>query len=283
MDERRLEDAPATGVGEGDAVAPPPEDASDEGSTLDEPGEAAADRWPAPRDGAPGAWQLHEPYSGWAAQPRAAGPAAGVGYAEFGLRLAGFAIDLALVWVGTSILANFVLPAIRELMGGSTASSGEPEMVGITIIGLLLLVAMAYSVTVLRGSPGQLAIGLATVGGGRGARLPGIVAVVRELLLFGPAFVVPLLNVIVSFFVSDQDLASALTTWLPIAFLAWYLLLALTSLLSRRGQGLHDLAVGSVVIREVGGVDDDDEDAEDAEDAEDGADAVGVAAAEQGG
>lgn len=287
MDERRLEDEPGTEAAEtSSAPARPGPAAADTGAAdteaaaagaadagaadaeaaPDEMSEAAAGRWPATRDGSPGAWQLHEPYSGWAAQPRAPGPAAGVGYAEFGLRLAGFSIDLALVWVGTSIVANFVLPAIRELMGGSNASSGEPEMVGIALIGVLLLLAAAYSVTVLRGTPGQLAMGLATLGGGRGARLPGIVALVRELLLFGPAFVVPLLSVIVSYFVTDQDLAAALTTWLPIAFLAWYLLLAIIALASPRGQGLHDLLVGSVVIREVS--EDDREDEDEDEDAE---------------
>ncbi|MGZ6343685.1 MAG: RDD family protein [Candidatus Limnocylindrales bacterium] len=209
--------------------------------------------WPAPEDGSPGAWQLREPLRRAAGEPRAGSPAPGVVYAEFGLRLVAFAIDLALVWVGTSIVAAFTLPAIRSLLRPADATTTDtvPETVGVALIAIVLLSGAAYSLAVLRGSPGQLAMGLATLGRGRGGQLPLVVAAVRQLLLYGPVFLVPLLGVLAPLFTSDQDMLAAVETWLPLGFLAWYLLLAVTALASPRGQGLHDLVVGSVVVREV--------------------------------
>ncbi len=212
---------------------------------------ATGDGWPAPADGTAGAWQLHEAFGRGAGAPRAVGPAEGVAHAEFGLRAVAFAFDLTLVWAGTSIGAAFLLPVSRQLLGSADGSTRTADAVTVTLIGVALLAAAAYSMAVLRGSPGQLALGLATVGRRRGGALPVLVAAVRQLVLLGPGFLVPVVGVFVPLVVSDQDLYAALAVWLPLVGLAWYVLLAFSALASARGQGLHDLLVGSLVIREV--------------------------------
>jgi hypothetical protein len=250
---------PAAGTGPDEGAGPQADTGPDEGEAPgpDEGGEPTLEyEWPSGPDGAPGAWQLAEAFGRLAGAPSDVGPARGVVYAEFGLRAAAFALDFALVSVISGFVNQRLGSALQDLLNQQSGLSGTAEayVLLLTILGLvtgaLLLIAFSYVLVVLRATPGQLALGLATLRR-RDGRVLGIgAALVRTVLLFGPLEVL-------AYYPTGQGLydstsiAQHVGDVLPAVAALWYLALALSVFGDRRGRGVHDLAAGSVVIREV--------------------------------
>ena len=149
------------------------------------------------------------------------------------------------VFIGAVVLAVVVGPTVRF---GSDVSGSDPLATtdrGMVIISVLVSTSLsaAYSVVpwlVWGASPGQLVLGLRVRSDDAGALTPAQ-AVTRWLLLFPPVGAVAALADV-------PNLAALLWGSTPI----WYVLLLLTTIRNRRGQGLHDRLAGTIVgLREV--------------------------------
>jgi len=217
-------------------------------------------RWP--DADAPGweAWRSFQPSSGWAGKPPAAGPAPGVAYAEFGLRAAAFAIDAGLVVLINNLVAGYAERLITGLLGYSDPVGIFTDLLAISLVTAVVLVAAsAYAITVLRATPGQLAVGLVTLAGADGHVVPFRRAVVRQLVLFGPLGLIPIASALASLLVTTAfavDIGPGLSGsnwpyWILPAAAVWYVVLALSAIRDPRGRGFHDRLADSVVVRKA--------------------------------
>jgi hypothetical protein len=95
-----------------------------------------------------------------------------------------------------------------------------------------------YTWTAWRASPGQRALGLATVNANDGATLTWSQATMRWGFLFGPA----ILNTIF-----DTQIGGALGALVGLVVLGYYIYLLYTTAIDPKNQGFHDKQAGSLV------------------------------------
>ncbi|HEY8643093.1 MAG TPA: RDD family protein, partial [Candidatus Dormibacteraeota bacterium] len=160
---------------------------------------------------------------GYAPSPRAAAPA--LPYAGFGRRLVAFLLDLVIglgAWVAVVAIITFVLAGVLLSVGGQTVNTfpeAIPGWVNLSYYGLGLVMTWLYY-TLAEASRWQGTVGKRTLGiqvtDGQGARISWLRANARYW-----AKVLSFLIVGVGF--------------LMIAF-------------TERGQGLHDMVAGTLVI-----------------------------------
>jgi uncharacterized RDD family membrane protein YckC len=165
--------------------------------------------------------EFREP--GYAPAPRAAAPA--LPYAGFGRRLVAFLLDLVIglgAWVAVVAIITFVLAGVLLSVGGQTVNTfpeAIPGWVNLSYYGLGLVMTWLYY-TLAEASRWQGTVGKRTLGiqvtDGQGARISWLRANARYW-----AKVLSFLIVGVGF--------------LMIAF-------------TERGQGLHDMVAGTLVI-----------------------------------
>ncbi len=192
----------------------------------------------------PGAWpQSPPPSSGWSPSggpaswsppPVAPGPAAGITYAGFVVRLVAYIIDGILLGIVGGILAAVVVGA-----SFATGTIGLGALGIIAVIDLVLSAAyFIYTWTRMRASPGDRLLGLMVLNAADGAPLTTNQATVRWILLAGPGALANL-----------GTYGFGVGALVSLLVLAWYVYLAWTTATDPRRQGFHDKYVGSVVVK----------------------------------
>ena len=209
------------------------------GPHVDDPGPGQAGAGPAAPP--PSSWSqagvpplVGAPPSNWSPPPVEAGPAAGIVYAGFVVRLVAYIIDGILLGIVGGILAAFVVGA-----SFTTGSVGFGALGIVAIIDLILSAAyFIYTWTRMRASPGDRLLGLMVLNASDGAPLTTNQATLRWLLLAGPGALANL----GTYGVGVGALISLLV-------LIWYVYLAWSTATDSRRQGFHDKYVGSVVVK----------------------------------
>lgn len=183
-----------------------------------------------------------QPASAWTAPPpgstKDAGPAPGVAYADLGIRIGAYIIDVIVMFVLFFIVSVIIIGVLASF--GGVAS---------TVLGFIFLVAFeaAFSViyfvygwTRLRASPGQKVLGLETVNAGDGATLTQPQAIRRWLWLFGPFVLLSALQLVVG---------TTLGSLFGLVSLGYLIYLLYTVNSDPKRQGYHDHQAATVVVK----------------------------------
>ncbi len=192
-------------------------------------------------------------------------PVPGVVYAELPLRAAAFLIDLTLVGVVGGILSPAAQQLVDAVLSADAAFLGITARTALEFQVLPILIHAGSSAVVavwfwlrFRATPGQMMLGLFTVTRTEGLPLGRSQALLRWLLLFGPATILTgsgsaaLLYLRAAVAEGDARGANLVAATITVVALAWYGLLAASIAGDRRGRGLHDKLAGSVVVRRDG-------------------------------
>ncbi len=192
----------------------------------------------APPPGPPPDWAPPGPPPGagpasWAPPPPP-GPAAGIYYASFWVRLVAYIIDGIILAIVEGIIGAILLGT--SLAAGSLSYS---TLAGAAVVNLLISAAyFVYTWTRMRASPGDRLLGLMVLNAADGSPLTTNQALLRWLLLAGPGA----LGTLAGYDVGVGAIISILV-------LVWYVYLAWTTYTDPRRQGFHDRYVQSVVVR----------------------------------
>ena len=182
------------------------------------------------------------PAAGWTAPPpgstKDAGPAPGVAYADLGIRIGAYIIDVIIAGILFFVIGGIILGIVAGISGATGA-----------ILAFLFLVAFnvafsaiyfVYSWTHLRASPGQKVLSLETVNAADGATLTQPQAIRRWLVLFGPFALLSALQLVVG---------STLGSLFGLVSLAYLIYLLCTTNSDPKRQGFHDHYANTVVVK----------------------------------
>lgn len=192
------------------------------------------DSWQAP-PAPPAGWQAPPvaPAS-WAPPPTQPGPAAGIVYAGFVVRLVAYILDGILLAIVESILGAIVVGA--SLTSGTL---GYGSLIGLAVINLVLSGAyFIYTWTRMRASPGDRLLGLMVLNSADGSALTVNQAALRWVLLAGPGALATL-----------GSYGFGVGALISLLVLAWYIYLAWSTATDPKRQGFHDKYVNSVVVK----------------------------------
>jgi uncharacterized RDD family membrane protein YckC len=177
----------------------------------------------------------------WRPAVVAAGPAAGIEYADLTNRIIAFIIDgviLAIVgFVVNLVLLTTIVAAIV------TTGSALFILFGVVVLVIDVLLAGIYFVytwTNLKASPGQRLLGMMTVSETDGSVLTFNQALARFVIMFAPGYVASLASTVIP---------GILGLILSLAGLAWTIFLIYTTANDPKRQGFHDHYAHSVVIK----------------------------------
>jgi uncharacterized RDD family membrane protein YckC len=182
------------------------------------------------------------PPTAWAAPPsgpvKDAGPAPGVSYADLGIRIVAYIVDVIVVGILFFIVGVIIIGVLASI-GGFAGF----------VLGLVFLFAFnaafsaiyfIYSWTNLRGSPGQRVLSLETVNAADGKTLTQAQAIRRWLVLFGPFVLLSALQLVVG---------STLGGLFGLVSLAYLIYLLYTTYQDPKRQGFHDHYAETVVVK----------------------------------
>ncbi len=173
--------------------------------------------------------------------PVAAGPTAGVSYADLVPRIGAFIIDVIILSVGFWVVWSLVFTTLF-IVGGF---GGVWIAIVLAIVGYLVASAVyfIFTWTKWRASPGQRILSLETVSATDGSTISQNVAIRRWLYLFGP-------NVIGSAFSLGAGYAlGILSTVISVAVFAYYVYLLYSASQDPKRQGFHDKQSSTVVVK----------------------------------
>jgi uncharacterized RDD family membrane protein YckC len=177
----------------------------------------------------------------WRPAEVASGPTTGIAYADLGIRIGAYIIDLVILVI-VGIIVNLFLAAI--LIGALFATGGGGAViVGLVILVVNVLLAGAYFVytwTTMKASPGQRMLGLMTVSEADGSALSQNQAIMRYLVMFAPGYIGSLASNVVGGFIG---------LLLSLVGLGWTIYLIYTTANDPKRQGFHDKYVKSVVVK----------------------------------
>ena len=231
-----------TGPGPSDPAGQEPAPGAPDPAQPSDPAQPAGGNWqqaPTPGAAPPLAQQAQQ----WKPAEVAAGPTAGIAYADLGIRIGAFVIDYIILII-VALLLNAILAAIlfTSLFAGST---------GVFLIGAFLVVAInlalglvyfVYTWTTMKASPGQRMLGLMTVNEADGSALTQNQAITRYLVMFAPGYVAGMASNVVG---------GLIGLLLSLAGLAWTIFLIYTTANDSKRQGYHDKMAKSVVVKPV--------------------------------
>jgi uncharacterized RDD family membrane protein YckC len=189
-----------------------------------------------------------EASAGWATPsqstfgvPIAAGPAAGVTYADLVPRIIAYVIDAIILGIGYAIVWTLLFTTLF-ITGGF---GGVWVAVVLGTVGLLAASAVyfIYTWTRWRASPGQRILSLETVNAADGATIGQDMAIRRWLFLYGPGA----LSSAVGF-----AAVGLLSTAVSVLVFAYYVYLLYSASQDPRRQGFHDKQASTVVVRRSG-------------------------------
>ena len=174
---------------------------------------------PTPEAPQPSAWQAPPP-----GPAKAAGPAPGVAYADLGIRIGAYIIDVIVQVILISGAVGAILSVIFIIAFEAAFSA----------------IYFIYSWTSLRASPGQKALGLETVNAADGRTVTQPQAIRRWLFLFGPFILLSALQLVVG---------SALGGLFGLISFGYFVYLLYTTYQDPKRQGYHDHQADTVVVK----------------------------------
>jgi uncharacterized RDD family membrane protein YckC len=177
----------------------------------------------------------------WRPAEVAAGPAAGIVYADLTNRIIAYIIDV-IILVIVGFVVNLVLLAT---IVAAIVSTGSPLFILFGVVVLVIDVLLAgiyfiYTWTNMKASPGQRMLGMMTVNEADGGVLTFNQALARFVIMFAPGYVASLASTIIP---------GILGLLLSFVGLAWTVYLVYTTANDPKRQGFHDHYAHSVVIK----------------------------------
>ncbi len=188
---------------------------------------------PTPEAPQPSAWQAPPP-----GPAKAAGPAPGVAYADLGIRIGAYIIDVIVQVILFAIIGGIIIGIVASISGAVGA-----------ILSVIFIIAFEaafsaiyfiYSWTSLRASPGQKALGLETVNAADGRTVTQPQAIRRWLFLFGPFILLSALQLVVG---------STLGGLFGLISFGYFVYLLYTTYQDPKRQGYHDHQANTVVVK----------------------------------
>jgi len=177
----------------------------------------------------------------WRPATVAAGPAAGIGYADLTTRIIAYIIDVViLVIVGFVVNLVLLTTFIAAIVTTGSALFLLLSVVVLVVDVLLAGIYFIYTWTNLKASPGQRILGMLTVSESDGSVLTFNQALARFVIMFAPGYVGSLASSVVG---------GILGLILSLAGLAWTIFLVYTTANDPKRQGFHDHYAHSVVIK----------------------------------
>ena len=188
---------------------------------------------PTPEAPPPSAWQA--PPTGPA---KDAGPAPGVAYADLGIRIGAYIIDVILVGILFVIIGGIIIGVVASI--GGFAGAALAFIFIIAFEAAFSAIYFIYGWTRLRASPGQKVLGLETVNAADGATLTQPQAIRRWLFLFGVFVLLSALQLVVG---------STLGSLFGLVSLIYLIYLLYTVYQDPKRQGFHDHQADTVVVK----------------------------------
>ena len=231
-----------TGPGPSDPAGQEPAPGAPDPAQPSDPAQPAGGNWQqAPTPGA--APTFAQQAQQWKPAEVAAGPAAGIAFADLGIRIGAYLIDVViLVLVG--IVVNAILIAI--LIGSIfTVGTGAAIIGGLVVLAINVALGAIYFVytwTTMKASPGQRMLGLMTVNEADGNALTQSQAINRYLVMFAPGYISALASNVVG---------GIIGLILSLVGLGWTIYLIYTTANDPKRQGYHDKMAKSVVVKPV--------------------------------
>ena len=177
----------------------------------------------------------------WRPASVAAGPAAGIAYADLTSRIVAYIIDVViLVIVGFVVNLVLLTTFIAAIVTSGSALFTLLSVVVLVVDVLLAGIYFIYTWTNLKASPGQRILGMLTVSESDGSVLTFNQALARFVIMFAPGYVGSLASSVVG---------GILGLILSLAGLAWTIFLVYTTANDPKRQGFHDHYAHSVVIK----------------------------------
>jgi uncharacterized RDD family membrane protein YckC len=229
-----------TGPGPSDPAGQDPAPGAPDPAQPSDPAQPAGGNWQqAPTPGA--APTFAQQAQQWKPAEVAAGPAAGIAYADLGIRIGAYIIDVVIL-VLVALLVNTILIAI--LIGSIfTVGTGAAVIGGLIILAINVLLGAIYFIytwTTMKASPGQRMLGLMTVNEAEGAALSQNQAITRYLVMFAPGYIAAL---------ASNVIGGVIGLILSLAGLGWTIYLIYTTANDPKRQGYHDKMAKSVVVK----------------------------------
>ena len=231
-----------TGPGPSDPAGQEPAPGAPDPAQPSDPTQPAGGNWQqAPTPGA--APTFAQQAQQWKPAEVAAGPTAGIAYADLGIRIGAYLIDYIILII-LAVIVNAVLFAI---LFASLFAVGT----GAFLIGALIVVAInivlggvyfVYTWTTMKASPGQRVLGLMTVNEADGNALNQNQAITRYLVMFAPGFIAGM---------ASNIIGGAVGLILSLVGLGWTIYLIYTTANDPKRQGYHDKMAKSVVVKPV--------------------------------
>jgi uncharacterized RDD family membrane protein YckC len=191
---------------------------------------------PSPEVPQPSAWQAPPP-----GPAKDAGPAPGVAYADLGIRIGAFIVDVIVMTIVYFVLSVIII-AITAGIGGTAG-----VLIGFVFLGIFgaafSAIYFIYGWTRLRASPGQKMLSLETVNAADGRTLTQPQAIRRWLFMFGPYVLLIALQLVVG---------TTLGGLLGLVNLAYFIYLLYTTNQDPKRQGYHDHQADTVVVKRTG-------------------------------
>ena len=173
----------------------------------------------------------------WRPAEVAAGPAAGIAFADLSTRIIAFIIDAIILGVGYAVIVGAIL--VPLFLG--SMNFAIYFILAAVIYGAASLIYFTYTWTTMKASPGQRILGLMTVNEGDGAALTQNQAITRWAFLFGPNVLAQVL--------SFGSLGLGLGSLASLFALGYAIYLLYTTANDGKRQGFHDKNAHSVVIK----------------------------------
>jgi uncharacterized RDD family membrane protein YckC len=182
------------------------------------------------------------PPSAWTAPPpgpqKAAGPAPGITYADLGVRIGAFVIDMIVVGILFVVVGGIIIGVLASIGG---FAGGLLAFIFLTAFqAAFTAIYFIYGWTALRASPGQKALGLETVNAADGKTLTQPQAIKRWLVLFGVFVLLSALQLVVGV---------GLGSLFGLISLGYLIYLLYTTNQDPKRQGFHDHYADTVVVK----------------------------------
>jgi len=177
----------------------------------------------------------------WRPAEVAAGPAAGIVYADLMSRIVAYIIDVVLLVI-VGFVVNLVL---LTTFIAAIVTTGSALFLLLSVVVLVVDVLLAgiyfiYTWTNLKASPGQRILGMMTVQEADGSALTFNQALARFVIMFAPGYIGGL---------ASSVIGGPLGILLSLVGFGWTIFLIYTTANDARRQGFHDHYASSVVIK----------------------------------
>lgn len=236
--------------------APPPPQSGWQQQAPPQPGgwqgpPPAQGGWQGPPPAQGGGWQPPQggnwtpptvPPSSWSPPPVEQGPAAGITYAGFVVRLIAYIIDGILLAIVNAIFSAILRPTSFDVYTGQFSYNYGALLIT-TVISLAISAAyFIYTWSNMRASPGDRVLGLMVLNEADGSPLTMNQSALRWLILAGP-------GALSSLVIGAGGTGIGIGALVGLLVFLWYIYLAWTTATDPKRQGFHDKYVHSVVVK----------------------------------